>query len=376
MPAALALLGLGATIEAASAAETWASQPAVAAVPPPSETAQPATAQPATAQPATDPSVTTPAGRTPVSDPSVVGPDVPDHWLDRTHYGIHDLIVRGARNIDRMSGEAADQTAYDHASGSVSTALLWSQFDGFQPRVRFRVDVPFPGMGERFNAFIGRVNVDEYVTERQRNSGAIPQQTGPLQDDQTLAGINYQGPGRFGDFDAGAGVRVALPLDPYVKVGYTFERGLLDRLRFTYRQTAFWENTEDFGVTTRVSFDRILFSRWLTSWTTAGTYSQKSEGVRGYSALTFLRPIAQRRAFAFELGLDGESRAPVPLTDYGVKAAYRQSVLRDWFVLEVRTSLTWPKDTAGVARSSSWGVGLAFEMFFGDAEFLARPVTF
>jgi hypothetical protein len=66
----------------------------------------------------------------------------------------------------------------------------------------------------------------------------------------------------------------------------------------------------------------------------------------------------------------------VPVQEYGFKAAYRQAVMRDWLVMEVRTSLTWPKEYPDQPRAPSWGVGVGFEMFFGTDEFLARPITF
>jgi hypothetical protein len=50
--------------------------------------------------------------------------------------------------------------------------------------------------------------------------------------------------------------------------------------------------------------------------------------------------------------------------------------MRDWLVMEVRGSYTYPKDFPYQDREGTWGVGLGFEMFFGTDEFLARPVTF
>jgi hypothetical protein len=64
------------------------------------------------------------------------------------------------------------------------------------------------------------------------------------------------------------------------------------------------------------------------------------------------------------------------LHDYGVKLAYRQGILRRWLIMEVRTSLDWPKDNVTQQRPASFGVGLGFEMLLGTTEFLARPVTF
>ena len=126
----------------------------------------------------------------------------------------------------------------------------------------------------------------------------------------------------------------------------------------------------------RFDFERLLMEQWLIRFTGSATVSQETHGMRGYSALTAVRGFPSRRAVTMELGLDGETEAKVPLHDYGFKAAYRQAVTRNWLVMEVRTSLRWPKEELDQSRKASWGVGIGFEMFFGTDEFLARPVTF
>ena len=105
-------------------------------------------------------------------------------------------------------------------------------------------------------------------------------------------------------------------------------------------------------------------------------FSASTAGLRGYSTLTALRELSSRRAVALAIGLSGESNAPVPLHDYGAKIAYRQRVLHEGLVLELRSSLTWPKDAPGERRRAAVGVGIGLEMFFGTENLLARPVTF
>jgi hypothetical protein len=69
---------------------------------------------------------------------------------------------------------------------------------------------------------------------------------GPQDQDQTLFGIGYHQPDKEGSrFDAGAGIRVTLPLDPYVKgrpaslgVGMGFEM-LLGTETFLARPVTF-----------------------------------------------------------------------------------------------------------------------------------------
>ena len=301
----------------------------------------------------------------------------PDAWLDRMQQRVENTVSGSARRIDSFFGEYEDQTIYDRVSGSLAPALLWDEFEGFQPRLRFRVSVPLPQLDERVDAFIGRVNRDEYVTERAQESGAFRRQYGPMEDDETLLGIRFRDrPPRGGGFDASAGVRLRFPMDPYVKGSYQFERGSPERVLLGLRETLFWQNSEGFGLTSRVDLAHVFGDRWLVRWTGSGTFSQESEGVRGYTTLTVLRGFSNRRALALELFMNGELDAPVPLSEYGAKLAYRRSVARDWLVVEVRTSVTWPKEEPEQSRHPSWGVGVGLEMLFGSEPFRARPVTF
>ncbi len=301
----------------------------------------------------------------------------PSPWLDRMHTGTYDIVWRSAMRIDRMFGSKYDERAYQEITGSIAPALLWDEFDGFDPRLRFNVNLPLPRMNERFNAFIGRVDPEEYVTERSQQSGAFHRQYGPRSEDETLLGISYMQPPTEGlRFDAGTGVRLRTPPDPYVKGALVYEKGSMESLMFGVRETVFWQTSEHLGTTTRFDLQRYFPESWLLRWTSSGTISQKSQGVKGYSSIMALHGLSDRRAIAMAVGFDGESDADVPLRDYGVKVAYRQRISRDWLVMEVRTSLTWPREELYQPREPSWGVGIGFEMLFGDEEFLARPVTF
>ena len=297
-------------------------------------------------------------------------------WLDRAHVWMFNSVWRSARSIDGWFGPEHPEADYQQANGSLAPALLWDEYDGFQPRLRFNVDLPLPRLNEKFRAFIGRVNRDEYVTERDISSGAFPNQIGRVEDDQTIFGIRYRSPKPGAHFEADAGVRLRFPVDPFLKGSYVFQRGEASSALFTLRETAFWQNSEGLGVTSRFDLERVIDLKWLVRGTISGTFSQESEGVRGYTELTVMRGFANRRAIAAQIFSRGEMDAEVPLEDYGIKLAYRRAVARDWLILELRTSLTWPKEKVTEERNANIGVGIGFEAFFGTDEFLARPVTF
>jgi hypothetical protein len=320
--------------------------------------------------------ISQPQGKQTVPVPPELAEATREPWIDRVHYTLYWTLWRSAMGIDRLFGGESDAAEYQDVAGSLAPALLWDEFEGWQPKLRFRAKLPLPHADRRFDAFVGRVNRDEYVTERERESGAIASQRGaPVEDDQTLVGIRFS-PKHRDRFQATGGVRVATPLDPYVKGSYRYQRGKLDSALITLRETAFWQNSEDFGFTSRADIERILDEKWLARYTISATISEQSEGVRGYTGLTFLRELPRRRAVAAELFASGEFDADVPLREYGLKVAYRKSVIRDWLVLEVRTSISWPREELDFPRTASWGVGVGLEVFFGTEEFQSRPVTF
>jgi hypothetical protein len=312
------------------------------------------------------------------ADKGKANQDVPYRWLDRTRQTIYDTMWRSAEHVDRWFGSDASDSVYQQVYGSVAPALLYTQYDGLRAQLRFNMNLPLPMINDRLHAFVGRVDPNEFITERDEPSGSIPRTYGPPTEDQTLLGIGYHQPDKQGShFDAGAGLRLSFPMDPYIKGSYVFERGKSQSGLFSLRETLFWQHSEGAGETTRVDLERIFEDRTLlTRFTASATRSERSDGIRGYSSILLLHALSNRRAVAFEVGFDGQTQAEVPLHDYGFKVGYRQSILRRWLVMEVRTSLDWPKDLRIQHRSASVGVGIGFEMLIGTEQFLARPVTF
>jgi len=135
---------------------------------------------------------------------SAVGQNAPDEeWIDRTHSLIYDTLWRSAMGLERYFGSQEPAEVYQKLHGSLAPAMLWDEFRGFQPKLRFQVNFPLPQLSDRFNAIIGRVNPDEFITESAQQSGAIQRQFGPVAEDETVFGIAYQGPANQGGFGLG-----------------------------------------------------------------------------------------------------------------------------------------------------------------------------
>ena len=112
----------------------------------------------------------------------------------------------------------------------------------------------------------------------------------------------------------------------------------------------------------------MLADDFLVRWTGSGTFSQETEGVRWYSTATLYQRLGNGRAMAYQAAISGETDRDVEIVDYGARVIFRRQIYREWLFLELRTSLTWPRDSLLEDREPNWGAGAAIEMQFGERD--------
>lgn len=288
------------------------------------------------------------------------------------------LTVTACASSAWLDGLFGDQIHYDeyHATyGTVTTGMLWSDYDGFDPRLRFRARLQLPQWDERISAFAGRVGEDDYISDTEGDFQALPtRQFGTLEDESVLVGLGYSSPERTGnDFDAGVGVRVDLPLDPYARARYEVVRSFADRYVFSARETVFWQNTEGFGTTTRLNLDRVISDRFLLRWSNLGKYTEETIGLEWFTQLTLFQSIGQRTGLAWQAQVEGMTDNEVQLTRHAVRLIMRRQLTPDWLILELRGGVGWPRFKLHEEREASPEVGIAFEMQFGQRRDRLRP---
>jgi len=289
-------------------------------------------------------------------------------WIDRMHGAFYKSMCFTAVWFDGFFGSARFDDEYQATHGSFAVGALWDERDHWDPSVRFRVQMALPQLNDRFSAFVGKVDPDEFVTELRDDFDTLPRQFGREVDDEVLFGLGYRQPGRRGGyFDAGIGTSLDAPDEPYVKGTYRIAVPMLERNLLRLRETVFWEDRERLGATTRFDLDRLLSDDFLARWTGSATVTQETEGIRWLSHVTLFRNLGIGRAISYQAGITAESDREVPITDYGLRVIYRRTIFdRDWLFLELRSSLTWPRESLLENREAVWGAGVAIEMMFGE----------
>jgi len=271
--------------------------------------------------------------------------------------------------LDGLFGDQKRYEEYNQTYGTISTGALWSDYDGFDPRLRFRVRLQLPQWNDRLSAFAGRVGEGDYVSDTETDFEALPtRQFGNLDDDSVLLGLGYSNPKRTGnDFDASVGVRLDTPLDPYARGRYEFIRNFAEHYVFSARETIFWQRSEGFGTTTRLTLDRAMSDRFLLRWTNLGTFTEETKGVEWYSQLTLFQSVGNRTGLAWQAQIEGQTDNEVQITRTAVRLIMRRQFRNpDWLFLELRGGVGWPRFKLIEIRKASPEIGVALEMQFGQ----------
>lgn len=288
-------------------------------------------------------------------------------WLDRMQAGLYRTMCLSAARFDGFFGNARFDDEYQATHGGLAVGALWDKRDHWDPSVRFRAHVRLPQLSERFNAFAGRLDPDEYVTELRDDFDTLPRQFAREDDDAVLLGLGYRQPARHGGhFDAGVGAKLDWPVEPYVKGTYRLTQPFLDRNLVRLHETIFWKEGEGFGATTRLDLERLLSEDFLARWTGSGRFTEETKGVRWFSTVTLYQNLGNGRAFAYQAGISGESDHEVEVADYGLRVIYRRRIHLEWLFFELRSSITWPREALLERREPNWGAGVGLELMFGE----------
>jgi hypothetical protein len=297
--------------------------------------------------------------------------DLPDlasvAWIDRMHHAVYRSVCGSAFWFDSFFGEEDAYRQRDATFGRAGLAPHWSEQDGFELKVRFKAKIHLPRLEKRLNAFLGNYDEDEFEQDRSPSFGGLPQVFQQNTDQEWLAGLGYSPlRGKRRRIDIDAGVKLDFPLDPFVRVRSQRYHFFNEVSLLRFRQTLFWRGERGLGTTSHLDIERLLARNLHVRWSNLGTIAEAFDGVDWESRLTLYHYLGGSRAFAYELSVKGETEAPVTVESYGFEMIYRQSAFRDWFFLELRGGLAWPRYLPEEIREESFGVGFGFELLFGD----------
>lgn len=285
---------------------------------------------------------------------------------EQTRAVVHTYSCKTARWIDHLFGEDHDFKE-EHVSGKLTTGFRWSEYEKFEPKIRFRLSTDLPNADSKVKAFLGRVEEEAYIRETKPKDDSAFRQGLEDEDASWLLGFGYDpNPARRQGFDYSLGVKLRSTPDPYGKIRYRYRRMLGENSDLRFRQTFFWRLDEGFGTTSYVDVAGELGVRNVIRWESIGTVSEDTEGLNWWTGTTFYHHLGGKRGIALLAFVQGETDEPVTLREYGVRLTWRRPVAREWLFVEFGPSVTWPRERLEESRELSLGFGILFELHFGQ----------
>ena len=288
-------------------------------------------------------------------------------WLDWLNLGLHRTACETALWFDHLFGDYRLDEELEATHGRALVGVIWDEQYGFEDDLRFRARLHFPNMERRLNAFVGRDDREDVLEDAQRRGAtSLPTMFEPS-DDEWLVGLGYRPiSGGGGDLDFDVGMNFNFPIEPFARARYKHRTFLSDTDLVRFRHALFWEREDGWGLSTRIDYEHAFAGGSMMRWRGAGKISDITQGAEWFTELSYYQRLGRRRAFAHQVGANGETGAPILVENYFVRVIYRQQILREWLFLEIGPGMAWRRDVRGEPRDSVPILRFGVEMLFGD----------
>lgn len=288
--------------------------------------------------------------------------------LDKTQQAVYGITSATARKIDSFFGSSDVEEEATITRGRFSVGGQWDEREGLQERVRFKARVALPAISDRTSFLLGRGDTDELVDgSGDENIDSLPSSFNDFEDEDWLLGIGYARDTKLKrGWVFGAGVKLAAPLEPFVRATYLWNRSFGDDWLWRVRPRFFLQSQRGAGLSIQNTLDHALNDHWLIrSWSVA-VVEEDVEGVSWTSKLIAYQNYSRKSAFSYAIYATGETDYEVPVRDYGFEFRYRRQIAREWLFVEYLTFVNWPRDYLIEEREPNLGFGIKLEMQFGS----------
>jgi hypothetical protein len=265
--------------------------------------------------------------------------------VDRTHDRIERDILQQTIRFDDFFGSATPRTQRQTAYELRWRNSIRIEQDGeVRPGTSVRANVVLSKISDRLRlAISGEKEAEPF-------SPSLPQDPGSPGFDRTLPTASIVNTElRYGlirsptvDFFVGAGVRIALPFEIFVRSRYQYTHRIDDVSLLRVAETPFIKNTDWLGETTEISVERILSRKTLLLWANTGTASEEIEGLEWGSELSLIHQLSPKSSVTLTEGIYGNTSESAAVNNYRALARYRRNFLRTWLYYELEPEVSWP----------------------------------
>ncbi len=288
--------------------------------------------------------------------------------IEQAERDVYNLVHGAATEIDSFFGTSETDSEARVSRGRVSLASQYDDRNGYKTRLRFKARIKLPLFEERTRLLIGRGDADDIVDgSSNENIDKLPGRFQDIDQDDWLFGIGYSRDKRLKrgwSFDIGA--KISDPIEPFVRAKYKWNRGLSEAWHLQIRPMIYWQDGRGNGASVQAFLDYSPIDNWLFRSYTIAQSDDRFQGIRWTSKLFTYHSLSRKSAFSYGLYAVGETKHDVRLQDYGLEIRHRRQVSSRYFYVEFLTYFSWPREFLEEVREFTPGIGIEFELQFGD----------
>jgi hypothetical protein len=306
-----------------------------------------------------------PAGSSPAATDNAADPIAPAAgWMDRTHARVeHDLFDTVAW-FDRFFGD--ERTVVTGRAESYlrwMNEVRWDQEERFSLRSTVRASLRLPRLQDRWHLVVsGETRGDpNALTQEDPGNPGLDVGSRVRTGSTELVYDIFRIPGTT--LDAGAGVRVKISPDAFVRTRLQHARPITRNTLGRFTATAYWDARDGPGESNQVDLERRLAPPTLLRWSNSLAIAEGSNGWTWGTDLSLLQKLSPKSAITFSGGATGSTRPSWTAQNYRVLARYRRNVYREWLFLSGEPDIHWPRKEDG-SRKPVWGATVRVEILF------------
>ena len=285
-------------------------------------------------------------------------------WLETQQHSLSETVEESAQSIDAYLA----RDMFDHKL--VNESYLKIQLrQGFlkggeqtgQATIRAKLRLPNTKRKLKLT-FDSDPDDFDSIANRRRDRGPGSNSPQAVQD-TAIAGIRLDKYlGRKWDSHYGLGMKLKLPLNPYVRAGWTRQDHFGEHwysdflLRFSYFHTERWKAESNFNLY-RPLRDNLLFQS-----ASAIQYLDRDDNSELYQGLALHHRLSSDTEFSYQAGVSGFTNPSYKTDGYWLRTEMRKRLYKDWLFGKLVPDLFW-----GRSDSFRLSPSLLFELeiYFG-----------
>jgi hypothetical protein len=293
-----------------------------------------------------------------------VTPAADNGWVDRTHSRVERNLFSTAVWFDRFFGD--DRMVATERPASFlrwKSELQWDEEEHYSLRGTVRASVRLPRMKDRWHLMISsesRGDPNAIIPEDPGNPALDIGSRGRVSSTELVYDLFRT---TRSILDVGAGVRVKIPPDAFVRTRFQYARPIALGILGRFTATAYWDALDGLGESNQVDLERWLAQPTLLRWSNSFEIKEKDNGWTWGTDLSLLHKLSPKSAITFAAGVSGSTQPAWIAMNYRVLTRYRRNVWRNWLFLEGEPYIRWPRMEDG-SRNPVWGATLRMEVLF------------